>query len=74
MSVFHAPITRKIHGNDTMTSEERIRACINLQRPDRVPVAPLFYYFNAFYNGMSYADLMDPAKYIDGLMRVFDDL
>lgn len=74
MSAAKTKVTRRVLERDTMTSEERIRACISLQRPDRVPVVPLFYYFNALYNRMSYADLMDPTKYIDGLMRVFDDL
>ncbi|MBN2027984.1 MAG: hypothetical protein JW854_14640 [Actinobacteria bacterium] len=65
---------RKIHERDTMTSEERIRACIRLQEPDRVPVAPLFYYFVAHYNGMTYTDLANPRNYYQGLARVFDDL
>jgi len=67
-------LTKKIHESDTMTSEERIRAAIHLQEPDRVPVAPLIYYFVAHYNGLSYLDLYDPKKYYSGLCRVFEDL
>jgi hypothetical protein len=67
-------ITKLLHPKDTMTSEERIQAAINLQVPDRVPVAPLFYYFNAHYNGFSYAELYDPKKYYEGLCRIFEDL
>ena len=67
-------LTKKIYESDTMTSEERIQACIDLRQPDRVPVVPLFYYFNAHYNGMTYRDLADPKKYFNGLARVFDEL
>lgn len=65
---------KKIHPGDTMTSEERIQAALNIQIPDRVPVAPLFYYFVANYNNMPFAHLYDPEKYFKGLSRVFDEL
>jgi uroporphyrinogen-III decarboxylase len=64
----------KIFEADTMTAEQRLRAAIQIQVPDRVPVAPLIYYFNANYNGMSYADLYDPGKYNRGLFRMFEEL
>jgi len=67
-------IEKKIHPKDTMSSEERIQAAVNLQTPDRVPVAPLFYYFVANYNNMSFAELYDPVKYFNGLSCVFDEL
>lgn len=67
-------IEKKIHERDTLTSEERIQAAIKLETPDRVPVAPLIYYFNAPYNGMSFADLRDPRKYFDGMLKAFDEL
>ncbi len=40
-----------IHPKDTMTTEERLQAVINLQQPDRVPVCPFIYYFaaNSFF-------------------------
>ena len=67
-------LSKRIHARDTMTSEERIQACVRLQQPDRVPVVPLFYYFVAHYNGITYRDLAEPKKYYQGLSRVFDDL
>ncbi len=67
-------IKKKIHPGDTMTSEERIQAAVNIQIPDRVPVAPLFYYFVANYNNMPFTDLYKPEKYFMGLSRVFDEL
>ncbi len=63
-----------LHPNDTMTAEERLQAVINLQVPDRVPVAPFFYYFNAFYNGNTYAELYNPKTYYRGLCNIFDEL
>jgi hypothetical protein len=67
-------ITKKIHEKDTMTSEERLQRVINLQVPDRVPVAPLIYYFNSTYNNIPYASLYDPKLYMEGLTRIFTEL
>ncbi len=64
----------KLHPRDTMTAEERLRAVINLQVPDRVPVSPLIYYFAARYAGINNAELYDPAKFNKALDRVFYDL
>lgn len=63
-----------LHPRDTMTAEERLRAVINLQVPDRVPVGPLIYYFNASYNGLTNVELYDPWKYHRGIERLLDDL
>ncbi len=67
-------MTKKIYPEDTMTAEERMQAVIRLQQPDRVPVAPLFYYFVAHYNNISYTELYDRKKYVSGLIRMFDEL
>ena len=37
---------------ETMTSEERINAAVNLEYPDRVPVAPLIYQFALRHRGV----------------------
>ncbi len=65
---------KMLHPGDTMTAEERLRAAICLQMPDRVPSAPLIYYFAAEYAGMSNHDLYDPAKYNAAMRRVFEEL
>jgi hypothetical protein len=67
-------ITKKLHPKDTMTSEERLRAAINLQVPDRVPVSPLIYYFAAHYTGIDNADLPYPWTWNKSIRKVFDDL
>ncbi|MBN2027515.1 MAG: hypothetical protein JW854_12215 [Actinobacteria bacterium] len=67
-------ITKMLHPGDTMTSEERMQAAINLQVPDRVPVSPLIYYFAAYYTGILNADLRDPANYSRAIDRCFDEL
>jgi hypothetical protein len=64
----------KLHEKDTMTSEERMKAVIRLQVPDRVPVVPCVYYYFATYSGMQFADLFDPRLYRQATMRLFDEL
>jgi hypothetical protein len=63
-----------LYPRDTMTAEERMKAVIRLQVPDRVPVVPCVYYFFATYSGLSNADLFDPRKYRQATMRLFDEL
>jgi len=63
-----------IHPRDTMTAEERLRAVINLQVPDRVPVGPLIYYFNATYNNLSNVELYNPWSYHRGIERILEEL
>lgn len=65
---------QKLYDKDTMSSERRIRAAIQLQEPDRVPVSPLIYYFAAHYAGMTNYDLYDPKKYNQAIDRVFYEL
>ena len=67
-------ITKKIYAKDTMTSEERLQAAINLQVPDRVPVCPRIYYFAAKYAGVDNADLYDPATWNEAIDKCFREL
>ena len=67
-------ITKKLYESDTMTAEERMQAVINLQVPDRVPVAPLIYYFAATYAGITNSELYDAGKYNRAMEKVFYDL
>jgi len=58
--------------NETMTPAERINAAIALEQPDRVPVAPLFIYFLAHYDGIGAAEfLRDPDKQVAAAERAF---
>jgi hypothetical protein len=60
---------------DTMSSEERLQAVIGLRAPDRVPVAPMIYYFAAFYAGISVYELWsDPQKYAYAIDKCFSEL
>ncbi|RJP35152.1 MAG: hypothetical protein C4536_01290 [Actinobacteria bacterium] len=64
-----------LHPGDTMTSEERLQAVINLQVPDRVPSCPFIYYFSAFYAGISVHELWSqPGKYRLAMDRCYRDL
>ena len=63
-----------LHPKDTMTSEERIQAAVNLRVPDRVPLVPIIYYFAAAYSGITNAELYDPKKYNKAIDKVFYEL
>ena len=72
--VRNVKVTRRVHDKDTLTSEERLQAVINLQKPDRVPVSPRIYYFAAKYYGVDNADLFDRATWNNAIYRCFRDL
>ncbi|RJP16087.1 MAG: hypothetical protein C4520_18910 [Candidatus Abyssobacteria bacterium SURF_5] len=60
---------------DTLTSEERLQTVIRLGAPDRVPVAPMIYYFAAFYAGITVHELWsDPQKYASAIDKCFSEL
>lgn len=64
-----------LHERDTMTSEERLRAAINLQVPDRVPCCPFIYYFAAYYAGITVHELWsEPKKYRMAIEKCLNDL
>lgn len=56
-----------------LESEKRLEDAISGNRPDRVPVAPLFYYFAGSYAGISFAELLNgPLKYREAMDRCWD--
>ncbi len=60
---------------ETMTREERIRAAVNLEVPDRVPIVPLIYQFVFRYQGIKHTEgLKDAEKAFKALTDTFDDL
>jgi hypothetical protein len=68
-------IDRKLRDKDTMTSEERFQAAINLQVPDRVPSCPFIYYFGAQYAGINFHELWsEPKKYRAAIDKCWDEL
>lgn len=61
--------------HDTMTAEQRFQTVVELGVPDRVPVAPMIYYFAAFYANISVHELWsDPAKYRYAIEKCFREL
>ena len=53
-----------------MNSFDRIKAVINLELPDRVPVGPLLDHFAATYAGITNAELMlDADKRIAAVLK-----
>jgi len=60
---------------DTMTAEQRLQTVITLGMPDRVPVAPMIYYFAAPYAGITVYELWsDPKKYDYAIDKCFTEL
>jgi uroporphyrinogen decarboxylase len=58
-----------------MTAEQRLQTVIGLGAPDRVPVAPMIYYFAAFYAGITVHELWsDPKKYDYAIDKCYDEL
>jgi len=58
-----------------MTPKERIAAVINLETPDRVPLAPLLDHFAATHAGYTKAEIMnDPDKRIAAVLKTMRDL
>lgn len=61
--------------HDTLTAEQRLQTVIRLGVPDRVPVAPMIYYFAAYYSGITVHELWsDPKKYDFAIEKCFEDL
>jgi hypothetical protein len=58
-----------------MTNEERIRAAVGLDIPDRIPVVPLIYQFVFRYQGIPHSvGLKDTGKAFKALSDTFDAL
>lgn len=60
---------------DTMTAEQRLETVIGLGTPDRVPVAPMIYYFAAQYAKITVYELWsNPTKYEYAINKCFNEL
>ncbi len=61
---------------ETMTPKERVLSAVNLEKPDRVPIVPLFDIpAAATFLNLELGDLhSDLEKGIDAIIKVFDDL
>ena len=60
---------------ETMTGWERVWAAANGEKPDRVPVVPVFGGYAATYQGMSQGDFYrDMAEGVDAMLKTFDDV
>ena len=58
-----------------MTSEERLQTVIRCEEPDQVPVAPMIYYFAAYYAGITVHELWsDWKKYEMAIQKCFNEL
>ncbi len=60
---------------EMMTREERIRAAVNLEVPDRVPIVPLIGQFALRHQGVPLSEgYRNPSRVIQALMDTFDEL
>jgi uroporphyrinogen-III decarboxylase len=61
--------------DETMTPKERIRAAVNLEVPDRVPVAPYMLQFPLRYQGVPQSEgYRNPRRAIEAFVDTFDAL
>ena len=60
---------------ETMTRGERVRAAVNLEVPDRVPIVPLMGQFALRYQGVPQTEaIRNPPRALEALMATYDAL
>ncbi|MBU0992409.1 MAG: hypothetical protein KJ737_07935 [Proteobacteria bacterium] len=70
------PETRvKIYPQDSMTAEERLQCVTRLEKPDRVPLSMMLYYYAPLHAGAKMSDYMkNPDVYMSVMKQVWHDL
>ncbi len=69
------PSSGKIYEKDRMTAQERLDAVIRLERPDRVPLSMMLYYYGPFHAGVKMSDYMTkPKVYMQTMRTVYEDI
>lgn len=67
--------THKIFENDHMSAEERIRTVVRCEKPDRVPLSLMIYYYAPFHMGIDMGNYLGrPHVYMSAIRRVFEDI
>lgn len=64
-----------LYDKDRMTADERLQAVIRCEKPDRVPVSMMIYYYAPYHTGTSMGEyLRNPATYKKVIHKVYEDL
>lgn len=66
---------QKIFENDRMCAEERISTVVRCEKPDRVPLSLMIYYYAPFHTGLDMGTyLSSPNAYMAAIRQVFEDI
>lgn len=64
-----------LYPQDKMTAAERLASVIRLEKPDRVPLSMMLYYYAPLHAGVKMSDYMrKPSVYMDVMKQVWNDL
>ena len=65
----------KIHPHDQMTAEERFKAVIALEQPDRVPLSLMLYYYAPLHAKVKMSEYMQsPNLYLKVMKELWEDI
>lgn len=66
---------KKLYDKDLMTADERLAKVIRCEKPDRVPVSMMIYYYAPYHTGTSMGEyLRNPETYKKVMHKVYADL
>ena len=66
---------KKLYDKDLMTADERLAKVIRCEKPDRVPVSMMIYYYAPYHTGTSMGEyLRNPKTYMEVMHKVYNDL
>lgn len=66
---------KMLYDKDRMTADERLEKVIRCEKPDRVPVSMMIYYYAPYHTGTSMGEyLRNPGTYKQVMHKVYEDL
>ena len=64
-----------IYEKDTMTAQQRLEAVVRLEKPDRVPLSLMLYYYAPLHAGVKMSRYMSDQKTYKSVMKqVWEDI
>ncbi len=64
-----------IYEKDTMTAAERFDAVVRLEKPDRIPLSLMLYYYAPMHTGAKMSEyMMNPAVYKHVMKQLWEDI
>jgi len=66
---------QKIFKRDRLSADQRVNAVVRCEKPDRVPLSLMIYYYAPFHTGMDMGTYLSrPKAYMSAMHRVFEDI